>query len=152
MADDGYDIYGGAPAGGGGVAGMVAGLPTGGGYDDSAAAAGAGAAAGGGYDAGAARAPSASSVRGAMPGAQSDQGLDSAASLVMEEILEKLKMLDYEMQVRACPRKLSLLPSPSPCPRSSHCRPHPHPSLLYDAVQELPAAHAHLLRDGERQP
>ena len=94
MADDGYDIYGGAPAGGGGLAGMVAGLATGGGYDDSGAAAGAGAP--GGYDAGAAPAPSAASMRGALQGAPSDQGLDSVASLVMEEILEKLKMLDYE--------------------------------------------------------
>ena len=40
MADEGYDIYGGAPAGGGGLAGMVAGLPTGGGYDASGAGAG----------------------------------------------------------------------------------------------------------------
>ena len=115
MADDGYDIYGGAPAGGGGLAGMVAGLATGGGYDDSGAAAGAGAP--GGYDAGAAPAPSAASMRGALQGAPSDQGVDSVASLVMEEILEKLKMLDYEMQVRACPHMsslLSLLPSPSP--------------------------------------
>ena len=91
MDDDGYDIYGGAPAGGGGLAGMVAGLPTGGGYDDSGAAAGADAP--GGYDAGAAPAPSAASVRGALQG---DQRVDSVASLVMEEILEKLKMLDYE--------------------------------------------------------
>jgi hypothetical protein len=91
MDDDGYDIYGGAPAGGGGLAGMVTGLPTGGGYDDSGAAAGADAP--GGYDAGAAPAPSAASVRGALQG---DQRVDSVASLVMEEILEKLKMLDYE--------------------------------------------------------
>ena len=47
MDDDGYDIYGGAPAGGGGLAGMVAGLPTGGGYDDMGGGGG-----GGGYDEG----------------------------------------------------------------------------------------------------
>ena len=88
MADEGYDIYGGAPAGGGGLAGMVAGLPTGGGYDASGAGAGAAPAP--------ARAPSAGSLRGASQGAASDQGWDPVTHLVMEEILEKLKMLDYE--------------------------------------------------------
>ena len=88
MADEGYDIYGGAPAGGGGLAGMVAGLPTGGGYDASGAGAGATPVP--------ARAPSAGSMRSASQGAASDQGWDPVTHLVMEEILEKLKMLDYE--------------------------------------------------------
>ena len=88
MADEGYDIYGGAPAGGGSLAGMVAGLPTGGGYDASGAGAGATPVP--------ARAPSAGSMRSASQGAASDQGWDPVTHLVMEEILEKLKMLDYE--------------------------------------------------------
>ena len=92
MVDEGYDIYGGAPAGGGGLAGMVAGLPTVGGYDAS----------GGGYDASGAgagapaRAPSAASMRSASQVAPNDQAWDPVTHLVMEEILEKLKMLDYE--------------------------------------------------------
>ena len=114
MADDGYDIYGGAPAGGGGLAGMVAGLPTGGGYDDMGGGGG-----GGGYDEGQAPAAPPSLAKKVSSGLR--QGLmdamnaesagkanfrkvveevapcfDSGPLLVMEEILEKLKMLDYE--------------------------------------------------------
>ena len=114
MADDGYDIYGGAPAGGGGLAGMVAGLPTGGGYDDMGGGGG-----GGGDDEGPPPAAPPSLAKKVSSGLR--QGLmdamnaesagkaafrkvveevapcfDSGPLLVMEEILEKLKMLDYE--------------------------------------------------------
>ena len=112
MADDGYDLYGGAPVGGGGLAGMVAGLPTGGGYDDMGGGGG-----GGGYDEGPAAPPRfakkvSSGLRQGLIDAMNQESagkaafrkvveevapcFDSGPLLVMEEILEKLKMLDYE--------------------------------------------------------
>ena len=112
MADDGYDIYGGAPTGGGGLAGMVAGLPSGAGYDDSGGGGG-----GGGYDAGSGATPAlarkvSSGLRQGLADAMNTESAGTAAFrkvveevapcfdngplLVMEEILEKLKMLDYE--------------------------------------------------------
>jgi len=102
MADDGYDVYGGAPAGGGGLAGMVAGLPTGGGYDDMG---------GGGGGGGFAKKVGTGLRQGLIDAMNQESAgkaafrkvveevapcFDSGPLLVMEEILEKLKMLDYE--------------------------------------------------------